>query len=233
MSNDNLKQYLKEVQYKANIASKNAVAQRKLSKQKYSFSEQSLSEQLVIWDYIWNNSPDFWTRIQSFLYLELHMKDNSFLLDSWEIIKHWQKKVNDWGSCDALSKIYTKILEIIPDKVLEQLEQWNKSTNLWDRRQSVVSLLYFSRTKKVILPYDTIIQLIDKLLEDKEYYVQKAVGWSLKELYNVYPSETLQYLNENIRKVSTIAFTAATEKLKKDDKDKLKIKRKPNRQHAV
>lgn len=77
MSNDNLKQCLKEVQNKVNVTAKNAVAQRKLSKHKYSFSEKSLSEQLVIWDYIWNNSPDFWTRIQSFLFLESHMKNKN------------------------------------------------------------------------------------------------------------------------------------------------------------
>ena len=115
--------------------------------------------------------------------------------------------------------------------MLGQLEQWNKSTNLWNRRQSLVSLLYFSRTKKVVLPYNTLINFIDSLINDQEYYVQKAIGWSLKELYNVYPKETLQYLNENIKRVSAIAFTAATEKLKKEDKERLKRIRKPNRQH--
>ncbi len=229
MSNADFKQFLQEVQYKVGITPKNAVEQRKLSKNKYSFSGQSLSEQLVIWDYIWNHSPDIWTRIQAYLFLELHMKNKNFLSDSWETIKHWQQKVADWGSCDALSKIYTKILEIIPDNVLVQLRQWNKSANPWDRRQSVVSLLYFSRTKKVLLPYDTIIPLIANLLEDEEYYVQKAVGWSLRELYHVYPLETLHYLNENFQKVSATAFAAATEKLKKEDKEKLKMRRKNRR----
>jgi len=112
-----------------------------------------------------------------------------------------------------------------------QLEQWNKSTNPWDRRQSLVSLLYFSRTKKVVLPYKTIINFIDSLINDPEYYVQKAIGWSIKESYNVYPNETLQYLNENINRVSAIAFTAATEKLKKEDKERLKGVRKLHRQH--
>lgn len=233
MNNDNLKKYLEEVQYKVDITPKNVVAQTKLSKHKYSFSNQSFSEQLIIWDYIWNNSLDDWTRMQSYAYIESHIKDKNFLLDSWEIIKHWQKKVYNWGDCDALSKIYTKILEIIPDKVLGQLEQWNKSTNLWDRRQSLISLLYFSRTKKVVLPYNTIISFIDSLINDQEYYVQKAVGWSLKELYNVYPKETLRYLNENIKRVSAIAFTAATEKLKKEDKERLKRIRKSNRQQQI
>jgi len=222
MHKDYLKKCLTEVESKVCITPKNAPAQKKLSKQKYSFSELSSTDQLIIWDYIWNNSSDVWSGMQSFIYCESQIKDKEFLADSWEIIKDWQKKVNNWGDCDALSKIYTKILEIIPDKVLEQLEQWNRSTNLWDRRQSLVSLLYFSRTKKVILPYETIIKFIDRLIDDKEYYVQKAVGWSLKELYNVYSRETLRYLEGNIKRVSSIAFTAATEKLKKEDKERLK-----------
>jgi 3-methyladenine DNA glycosylase AlkD len=230
MTNDSLKKYLAEVEDKVNATTKNATEQRRLSKLKYSFSGQSSSEQLIIWDYIWNNSFDIWTCIQSFLYLESNMKNKQFLLDSWETIKYWQKSVVNWGMCDALSKIYTKILEIIPGEVLKQLEQWNKSTNLWDRRQSVVGLLYFSRTKKVVLPYNTIIPFINELIGDQEYYVQKGVGWALKELYNVYPIETLRYLEDNIMRVSSTAFGAATEKLKKEDKEKLIKIRKRSRQ---
>jgi len=230
MNNEELKEYLNEVKSKVDGTPKNVAAQTKLSKQKYSFSNFSFSEQLIIWDYIWNNSPDEWTRMQSYLFLDSCIKDKNLLVESWGKIKNWQKRVDNWGDCDALSKIYTKILEIIPAEVLEQIEKWNKSTNLWDRRQSLVSLLYFSRTKKVVLPYNTIVKFIDTIINDPEYYVQKAVGWSLKELYNVYPNETLPYLYENIKKISAIAFSAATEKLKKEDKEKLKRIRKPNRQ---
>lgn len=226
MIEEYFKNCLKEVERMVNINPKNAPAQRRIFKQNYSFSDLSSTEQLIIWDFIWNNASDFWIRMHSFLFCESKIRDKDFLVKSWDIIKHWQKKVNNWGDCDALSKIYTKILELIPDKVLEQLERWNKSTNLWDRRQSIVSLLYFSRTKKVILPYNSIIQFIDRLINDKEYYVQKGVGWSLKELYNVYPAETLKYFENNIKKISPIAFTAATEKLNKGDKERLKKLRK-------
>ena len=229
MKSEDLNTYLFEVKEKVDTAPKNAPSQRKLIKQKYSFSEKSLSEQLTIWDYIWNNSNDFWICIQAFLFLESKMKDREFLLDSWDVIKRWQKKVDNWGKSDALSKIYTKILEIIPEKVLKQLQQWNKSTNLWDKRQSLISLLYFSRTKKIILPFDTIIYLVNGLVNDSEYYVQKAVGWTLKELYNVYPIETLQYLENKIRNISPIAFTIAIEKLDKKEKERLKEMRKPSR----
>ena len=225
--------YLTEVKYRVDSTPKKVPEQTKIFKKKYSFSEKSFSERLIIWDYIWNNSPDEWTRMQSYLFIDSYIKNRDKLVDSWETIKYWQKRVDNWGDCDALSRVYTKILETIPNKVLEQLERWNKSNNLWNRRQSLVSLLYFSRTKKIFLPFDRIIRLIDSIVNDNEYYVQKAIGWSLKELFNVYPAETLKYLNDNIEKISAIAFSPATEKIDKLEKEKLKRKRKLNRQHAV
>lgn len=226
MNEDYLKKCLTEVEIKVAKIPKTASAHRKLFKQGYSFSRLPASEQLKIWNYIWNHARDFWTSGHAFLYLESKMKDWEFLTDSWKTIKHWQKAVDNWGLCDALAKIYTKILEVIPSEVSPQLEKWNKSDNPWDRRQSVVSLLYFSRTKKVVLPFDTIIKLIDRLLSDKEYYVQKGVGWALKETYQVYSKETLKYLEKNIKSISAVAFSPATEKLEKKEKEKLKKLRK-------
>ena len=157
------------------------------------------------------------------------MKDKDFLIDSWETIKKWQKNVDNWGKCDALSKIYTKVLEIIPGRVLEQLKQWNKSKKIWDKRQSLVSLLYFSRTKNILLPYETIISFVSELIDDNEYYVQKGVGWTLKELYKVYPNKTLKYIEENIARISAIAFSVTIGNLEKADKEKLKKMRKYSR----
>jgi 3-methyladenine DNA glycosylase AlkD len=229
MIKGDLNRYLIEVKDKVDITPKNGPSQRSLVKHRYSFSEKSLSEQLIIWDYIWNNSSDIWICVQAFFFIESKMKDEEFLLDTWDVIKKWQKKIDNWGLCDALSKIYTKILEIIPERVLKQLQQWNKSTNLWDRRQSLISLLYFSRTKKVFLPFDTIINLLNELVNDPEYYVQKAVGWTLRELCSVYPNETKEYLENKIKDISPIAFTIAIEKLDRREKEKLKNIRKSSR----
>ena len=101
--------------------------------------------------------------------------------------------------------------------------------NLWKRRQSVVSLLYFSRTKKVYLPFDKIATLIKHLLSDNEYYVQKGVGWALREMHTVYPTESLQFFKEHINKISAIAFTICMEKMTTEEKEVLKQLRKKAR----
>ncbi len=130
----------------------------------------------------------------------------------WPVIVNWQDQVNDWGLCDALAKVYTRLLEIMPDEVYGQLIRWNSDPDLWKRRQSLVSLLYYSRTKKVYLSFEQITALITPLLKDKEYYVQKAVGWSLRELHNVYPKQSLSYLKQHVRIIGGPALTTTMEK---------------------
>lgn len=201
-------------------------AHRQAARHAYSFSSNSFAEQLLIWDYIWHHSTDFWTRLHAFFFLERHMRKDKALEEMWPVIVKWQGGVTDWGLCDSLSKIYTRMLELAPEKVYRVLKAWNKDKDLWKRRQSVVSLLYYSRTKKVYLPFNAIEPLITGLLSDKEYYVQKGVGWALREMHNVYPKETKAYLEKNIRKVSSIAFTIAMEKMGEAEKNKFKALRK-------
>lgn len=202
-------------------------AQRKLANYKYSFSHLPFVKQILIWDYIWKNTDKKdWVKTQAFFYCEKFTHQHSVVASGWEILKTWQQYVTNWGECDALAKLYTKILEVKPEKVLPYLKKWNNSSNQWKRRQSVVSLLYFQRTKNKFLPFKEILPLIDNLLDDQEYYVQKGVGWALKELYQVYPKPTFVYLKENIKKIKSEAYSHTVEKLTINEKQVLKQLRK-------
>jgi len=110
--------------------------------------------------------------------------------------------------------------------VLPTLRKWNKARFHWKRRQSVVSLLEYAQKRKKVLPYKTLIEFINPLLKDEEYYVQKGVGWTLREIYNVFPQETLGFFYINLHNIKPLAYTAATEKLDKKTKKELNEKRK-------
>jgi 3-methyladenine DNA glycosylase AlkD len=190
----------------------NVPLHRRESRRIYSFSTLPFAEQLAIWDELWHTENNFWVKLHAFFFLERHLKKDSELREMWQVVVRWQDQVDDWGLCDALAKVYTKVLEVEVTTVYEQLKTWNTDQDLWKRRQSVVSLLYYSRTKKHFLTFSQIEQLITPLLTDKAYYVQKGVGWSLRELYNMYPGETLPWLKAHIKLISSIAFTIAIEK---------------------
>jgi 3-methyladenine DNA glycosylase AlkD len=203
----------------------NVPAHRKAARRPYSFTGGSFGEQLRVWDHIWNHTGGFWVRVHATFFLERHMKNDEHLAEMWPVIVKWQDSVDDWGLCDALAKIYTKVLVVLPDDVYRVLKQWNADKDLWKRRQSVVSLLYYSRTKKDYLSFSKIEALMTALLKDKEYYVQKGVGWALRELRNVYPEKAYSYLTRHIRDISPIAFTIAIEKMAESKKKGLKALR--------
>jgi hypothetical protein len=204
----------------------NVPLHRRESKRVYSFSQRPFADQLLIWDRLWRTERGFWTSVHAFFFLERHMKKEAQLLEMWPVIVKWQDQVDDWGLCDSLSKIYTRILEVIPNEVYPQLQQWNTDQDLWKRRQSIVSLLYYSRTKKVYLTFDQISSLVIPLTTDKEYYVQKGVGWTLRELHNVYPEQTVGLIKSHIKSLSSIAFSTSFEKMNAVLIDELKAVRK-------
>jgi 3-methyladenine DNA glycosylase AlkD len=158
---------------------------RKESRRSYSFSSLPFISQLAIWDYLWQSEAGFYSRLHASFFLERHLKKPEELKAMWPVIVSWQDEVDDWPLCDALAKIYTKILEVIPQEVYAQLQLWNTDENLWKRRQSLVSLLYYSRTKKQYLKFGEIEPLISNLLSDKEYYVQKGVGSIIEIIQNI------------------------------------------------
>ena len=71
--------------------------------------------------------------------------------------------------------------------------------------------------------------MITPHLNAKEYYVQKGVGWTIRETYNVYPVETIKFIDDNIHKIHAHAWYASSEKLPRKLKDKLVEKRRYHR----
>ncbi len=218
-------QYLDEVLKVTTSVSSTIPAQRAAFKKGFSFSGEPFAKQLSIWDYIWQTSIHSRARMHACFFLEQHVNKRELHDAIWHTSASWQESVTGWGLCDTLAKINTKVLETYPDRVYKQLTQWNKDESLWKRRQSVVSVLYYSRTKKVFLTYKKIESLVKPLLRDKEYYVQKGVGWTLREMHTVYPADTMAFLAKEIRNIHPIAFTIAIEKLTANQKDTLKAMR--------
>lgn len=147
----------------------------------------------------------------------------------WKEIVHWIKRIDNWAHSDCLTHYYAALLEEIPELVYPQLQKWNCSNKPWERRQSVLSLLDYARFRKIKLPFKKIIVLVENILNDENYFVQKGIGWCLRETYIVYPKETYSFLIENHKRITATAFSSAGEKLSADKKEKLKSLRKKSR----
>lgn len=193
--------------------------------QKAGFSFSDTEEVAQVWDYVWKSSDCFEVMSLAlgwFERLAKNKKRKQELKKYWALLKGWSERIDNWAHSDSLSGLYARILEQDPKLVYPTLQKWNASANPWLRRLSIVSLLYYSAQRETVLPFAKIIPLVEAQIEFDHYYVQKGVGWTLREAGNVYPKETYKFLEANIRRISPEAFTAATEKLTKTEKDRLK-----------
>lgn len=190
---------------------------------------QKLREQTAkeIWDF-WH---PFWTKGKSFEEKNLALifwtsPTNYALARSFhKELLTWAHNLDNWAHSDSLSSLYSKFLEDIGNPIDEILKTWNKHQNPWLRRQSVVSLLYYKRLRKKTPPPRRILKAIEALLDAPEYYVQKGVGWTLREVYQVDPKLTMMFIERNLHKITPDAYSAAVEKVPLRQKNALRKRR--------
>lgn len=198
--------------------------QLKAYKSGYSFSSLPLEKQLAIWNNVWKESDVFDVLSQCLDFLgENHKRFDAEAL--WKIVKHWVKKIDNWANSDDLSSVYAYLMEREPELVYEQLLKWNSSKNPWERRASLVTMLLYCRRKKTALPVEKVIRLIEPRLDDENYFVQKGVGWALRDTGVVYPKQIHDFLLKHITRIDPAAFTAAVEKIDPGFKSQLKALR--------
>lgn len=223
-SNEKLQSYLGT---KLKVYGYDAKTQVTLCKEGYSFYTDNRENNFILFDDVYHQSDSHEGKNQAFIYLDKNYKYISPKIQL-EKLPHWVTKVDNWAHSDYLSKFLTRLVEnsITQKGMLTHIKQWNKSDNLWERRQSLVSMYYYSRTKDTHLPFEYSSRLVLNLIDDEEYYVQKAVGWTLRESFNVYPKETYQFIDKYIKDIKPAAFTTCLEKMSESQKQLLKQKRK-------
>ena len=221
---DKLKKYIGTLHHVHGLTSAIQVG---VYKSGFSFTKNSIEEDFEIFNGIYHQSNSFEGKNLAFIFLNKHHKHIP-VATQLQILPLWVEKLDNWAHSDSLSKYLTRLLEhkTSHKELLSILKTWNSSPNLWKRRQSLISLYYYARTKTEFINYEISEKLISNLLLDKEYYVQKAVGWALRESFNAYPKQTFTFIEHNIKSISSVAFTTCIEKMNTAQKLTLKTKRK-------
>ncbi|GAB1354939.1 hypothetical protein MASR1M12_36790 [Erysipelotrichia bacterium] len=72
---------------------------------------------------------------------------------------------------------------------IEKCDNWAHSDGL-----SSIYARALEEMPELVLPVLLLISMVTSLLDDDAYYVQKGVGWTIREVYNCYPEATLHFL---------------------------------------
>lgn len=136
------------------------------------------------------HQPDFWGLIR-----ELWEKEErEYQMVAVDLLKKRSKKdyaINDWIELEwvitqkswwdtvdlVASNSVGTYFERFPEMLPQTIQSWRKSDDFWLNRTCLIfQLKYGSKTDFVLLK-----DLIDTFKWNKEFFIQKAIGWSLRQ----------------------------------------------------
>lgn len=81
------------------------------------------------------------------------------------------------------------------------LRRWSRGTHLWLRRSAIIAQVLSHDDTDV----DLLFELIEPALGEKEFFLRKAIGWSLRAASAEFPREIGAYVDEHIDRLSGLS----------------------------
>ncbi|MED4227965.1 DNA alkylation repair protein [Neobacillus cucumis] len=96
-----------------------------------------------------------------------------------------------WDTVDAIApKPVGKIAAIYPEVIEETLDGWAVHENMWLRRAAILFQLKYKEKTNDALLYRYILKNADS----KEFFIQKSIGWALREYSKTNPVSVKEFI---------------------------------------
>jgi 3-methyladenine DNA glycosylase AlkD len=180
---------------------------RSIALEDFHIEDRSTAERLEFWDYVWRRSPYY--EVMSVPLLYYYAKGTRIEPKTFDVVRHWIDRVDDWGHCDTLSGVYSFLNHNDRRTVMPFLRRLNRSDNLWCVRAALVSLIHYSGRNAAYLPPGEVFPLLEPHLANSNRYIANALGWVLREMRRKYRDEVDAYVSRNAGRLSRIALAKA------------------------
>jgi len=93
------------------------------------------------------------------------------------------------------------LLRQYPGRMRNKMPQWSRSRNLWKRRSAILCQHTFKRETDL----DLLCAAIEPSLGSKDFFLQKAIGWALRQYAWTNPREVRRYVRANEERLSAFS----------------------------
>jgi 3-methyladenine DNA glycosylase AlkD len=104
---------------------------------------------------------------------------------AWDLICRWVPTFDAWAIADHTCDAAAKRITADPSR-LDQVEAWTQSENMWTRRAALVATLPFAKLNHPkpheVEARDRILDWAAAYTQDRDWFIQKAVAWWLRDL---------------------------------------------------
>jgi len=140
------------------------------------------------------------------------------------ILKKIADECEGWGMLDYLATRHLWTLALnYEDAVYSKVRKWTKSKHLWTRRAAILIHVLPARKKQLRAEYA--LPTFAELLYEKEFFIRKAIGWTLREMAKNYPEMTYEFLKDHRSEVSGLTMREGARRLTETMRKELGLKR--------
>jgi 3-methyladenine DNA glycosylase AlkD len=114
--------------------------------------------------------------------------------DDADILKLFITTHSWWDSVDAIASNYLgKYVRKFPIEGNDLIDEWRHSDNMWLRRSCLIYQLKYGNETD----FPLLISLINQFKHEKEFFIQKAIGWSLRQYSKFQPEAVRDFLHDS------------------------------------
>jgi 3-methyladenine DNA glycosylase AlkD len=115
-----------------------------------------------------------------------------------------------WDSVDNIAgALAGPYFQIFPDRMKKITGKWNRSGDLWLQRSSIL----FQKAYKQDTDRELLSRYIVRLAGSREFFIQKAIGWALREYSKTDPAWVLDFVKNH--SLSPLSRKEALKRIKK------------------
>lgn len=138
--------------------------------------------------------------------------------DAWQLIASWCPDFDSWAIADHACMAGQKRLVADPTR-LDEVETWIASDHMWTRRAALVSTLPWTKQNHPkpaeLAARDRILGWAAQMATDHAWFIQKAIGWWLRDLSRHDPERTRAFIDQQGARMKPFAVKEALRNLAK------------------
>lgn len=143
----------------------------------------------ICWELFQKKEREFHLCAIDILVKEIKKK---YVLEDIQLIEKMLVTNSWWDSVDTIAKfLLGGYLQQFPKETEKVIERFSNSENRWLNRSAIL----FQLSYKEKTDFDLLKTECEKHKESKEFFIQKAIGWALRDYSRFNPKGVFEYVN--------------------------------------
>ena len=152
-------------------------------------------ERVALASYLWDTDIHDAMVAASKLLTQARIKDDEAV---WRLVASWAPGLNAWAVADHAAGAGSRRLVADPSR-LDEVEGWTRHENFWVRRAALVFTLPWAK-QNFPKPHEAearerILGWAAGYVDDREWFIQKAIAWWLRDLSKRDPDRVKAFLD--------------------------------------